>query len=103
MNLRGDKRPFAPEYGSALVCEHYFQLANGARLVPRLQAKYQSEMFLIDFNRPSDAQEAYARTDVSLRYEAQPGAGASPDSREWRARFFDVPRTYGVRAVYRFE
>jgi hypothetical protein len=69
--------------------------------VPRLQAKYQSEMFLTDFNRPSDAQEAYARTDVSLRYEAQPGAGgASRDFREWRARSSTRPeRTECARSI----
>lgn len=130
MNLRGNKLPFAPEYGAALVYEHYFQLPNGGRLVPRLQTKYQSEMFLTDFNRPSDAQEAYTRTDVSLRYEAanawvmeafvqniedeavknnvdlrgnQPGAGGVAGFPGVARAFFDAPRTYGLRAVYRFE
>ncbi len=27
-------------------------------------------MYLTDFNRPSDSQEAYTRTDLSLRYES---------------------------------
>ena len=70
INLSGNKLPFAPEFTTALVYEHSFVLLNGSRLVPRLQTKYQSEMFLTDFNRSSDAQEAYTRTDVSLRYES---------------------------------
>src|SRR5204863_5731959 len=52
MNLRGNRLPFAPEYGSALVYEHSFRLSNGGALLTRLQAKYQGEMFLTDFNRP---------------------------------------------------
>ncbi|HEV7606648.1 MAG TPA: TonB-dependent receptor [Steroidobacteraceae bacterium] len=130
MNLRGNKLPFAPEYGSALVYEHYFHLPNGGRLAPRLQSKYQSEMFLTDFNRPSDRQRAYTRTDLGLRYETarawaveafvqniedvavknnvdlrgnQPGAGGVPGFPGVARAFFDAPRTYGLRASYRFE
>jgi iron complex outermembrane recepter protein len=129
INLRGNRLPFAPQYTSALVYEHSFRLANGARLIPRIQAKYQSEMFLTDFNRPSDAQAAYTRTDVSLRYEArdawmieayvlnleneavknnvdlranQPGAGGVAGFPGVARAFFDAPRTWGLRASYRF-
>jgi iron complex outermembrane receptor protein len=129
INLRGNKLPFAPQYTSALVYERSFRLPRGARLVPRVQAKYQSEMFLTDFNRPSDAQGAYTRTDISLRYEAsnawmieayvlnleneavknnvdlranQPGAGGVAGFPGVARAFFDAPRTFGVRASYRF-
>jgi len=129
INLRGNQLPFAPEFTTALVYEHSFVFPNGGRLVPRLQTKYQSEMYLTDFNRPSDVQEAYTRTDVSLRYESeshwmieafvqnvedeavknnvdlrgnQPGAGGVPGFPGVARAFFDPPRTYGLRAAYRF-
>jgi len=98
--------------------------------VPRLQSKYQSEMFLTDFNRPSDTQEAYTRTDLGVRYESpatdwvveayvqniedetvknnvdlrgnQPGTGGVPGFPGVARAFFDAPRTYGLRATYRF-
>jgi len=128
INLSGNKLPFAPEFTAALVYEHSFALPNGSRLVPRLQTKYQSEMFLTDFNRPSDAQQAYTRTDVSVRYESpehwvieafvqnvedeavknnvdlrgnQPGTGGVPGFPGVARAFLDPPRTYGVRASYR--
>ncbi len=130
INLRGNKLPFAPQYTAALVYEHSFRLPNGARLVPRLQTKYQSEMFLTDFNRLSDAQGAYTRSDLSLRYEThdawmieayvlnleneavknnvdlranQPGANGVAGFPGVARAFFDAPRTFGLRASYRFE
>jgi iron complex outermembrane receptor protein len=130
VNLRGNRLPFAPEYTAALVYERSFPLSTGARLVPRLQTKYQSEMYLTDFNRLSDAQGAYTRTDVSLRYETraswtveayvlnleneavknnvdlranQPGVGGVAGFPGVARAFFDAPRTWGVRASYRFE
>jgi iron complex outermembrane recepter protein len=128
INLRGNQLPFAPEFTTALVYEHSFRIPNGGRLVPRLQTKYQSEMYLTDFNRPSDVQDAYTRTDVSLRYESeahwmieafvqnvedeavknnvdlrgnQPGAGGVAGFPGVARAFFDPPRTYGLRAAYR--
>jgi outer membrane receptor protein involved in Fe transport len=112
-----------------LVYERAFPLTNGGRLVPRLQAKYQSEMFLTDFNRPSDTQVGYTRTDISVRYESslpwtleayvlnvedeavknnvdlranQPGANGVAGFPGVARAFFDAPRTWGVRASYRF-
>lgn len=129
INLRGNKLPFAPEFTAALVLEHAFRLGNGARLVPRVQSKFQSEMFLTDFNRSSDTQPAYTRSDVSLRYESsrpwmveayvlnvedvavknnvdlranQPGANGVAGFPGVARAFFDAPRTWGVRASYRF-
>jgi iron complex outermembrane receptor protein len=129
VNLRGNKLPFAPEFTAALVYEHSFPFPNGGRLVPRLQTKYQSEMYLTDFNRPSDTQQAYTRTDLSVRYESpdhwlleafvqniedeavknnvdlrgnQPGTGGVAGFPGVARAFFDSPRTYGLRAAYRF-
>ena len=89
----------------------------------------QSEMFLTDFNRSSDAQEAYTRTDLSLRYEtprdwiieafvqnvedeavknnvdlrgSQPGMGGVAGFPGVARAFFDAPRTYGLRVTLRF-
>jgi iron complex outermembrane receptor protein len=129
INLRGNRLPFAPEYGGALIYEHSFNLPNGGRLAARLQARYQSEMFLTDFNRSSDAQEAYTRTDLSLRYEtprdwvieafvqnvedaavknnvdlrgSQPGTDGIAGFPGVARAFFDAPRSYGLRASLRF-
>jgi iron complex outermembrane recepter protein len=129
INLEGNKLPFAPEFTAALVYERAFALPNGAKLVPRLQTKYQTEMFLTDFNRDTDRQRAYTRTDVSVRYEAptewvieafvqnvedaavknnvdlrgnQPGTGGVPGFPGVARAFFDAPRTYGLRATYHF-
>jgi iron complex outermembrane receptor protein len=129
INLRGNRLPFAPEYGGALVYEHSFGLPNGGRLAARLQTRYQSEMFLTDFNRSSDAQAAYTRTDLSLRYEtprdwvleafvqnvedvavknnvdlrgSQPGTGGVAGFPGVARAFFDAPRSYGLRASLRF-
>jgi iron complex outermembrane receptor protein len=129
INLRGNSLPFAPAFTGALVYEHSYRLANGARLAPRLQTRYQSEMFLTDFNRRSDRQEAFTRTDLSLRYEArtrwsievfvrnvedesvknnvdlrgnQPGSGGVAGFPGVARAFLDAPRTYGLRAAMRF-
>ena len=129
INLRGNQLPFAPEFTAALVYEHSFPFGNGSRLVPRLQTKYQGEMFLTDFNRPSDTQPAYTRTDLSVRYESggpwmleayvqnvedeavknnvdlrgnQPGVGGVAGFPGVARAFLDPPRTTGLRAEYRF-
>jgi iron complex outermembrane receptor protein len=130
VNLRGSKLPFAPEFTAALVYEHSFPFADGARLVPRLQTRYQSAMYLTDFNRASDEQDAYTRTDLGLRYESaghwmleafvqnledeavknnvdlrgnQPGANGVPGFPGVARAFLDAPRTYGLRVGFRFE
>lgn len=130
VNLRGNDLPFAPEVTLAFVYEHSFRVGNGARLVPRLQTKYQSELFLTDFNRRSDRQEACTRTDLSLRYEARanwsveafvrnvedeavknnvdlrgnrPGSGGVAGFPGVARAFLDAPRTYGLRAAMRFD
>jgi iron complex outermembrane receptor protein len=86
-------------------------------------------MFLTDFNRLSDTQQAYTRTDLGLRYESsqpwlfeayvlnvedeavknnvdlranQPGAGGVAGFPGVARAFFDAPRTWGLRATYRF-
>jgi iron complex outermembrane receptor protein len=129
INLEGKSLPFAPRQTFALVYERSFALPDGSRLIPRLQAKYQSEMFLTDFNRPTDRQAAYTRTDVSVRYEGrkawdveafvqnledvavknnvdlrgnQPGVGGVAGFAGVARAFFDAPRTFGLRATYRF-
>lgn len=129
-NLEGNKLPFAPEFSITAVYEHYFTLPNGGQIVPRIQSKYQTAMYLTDFNRPSDRQDDYTRTDLSLRYESpedwtvevfvlnvededvknnvdirgqQPAStGAVPGFPGVARAFYDAPRTWGVRAAYRF-
>jgi iron complex outermembrane receptor protein len=129
IDLKGNRLPFAPQYTAALVFERAFEVPGGGKLVPRLQTKYQSEMFLTDFNRASDRQAAYTRSDLSVRYESptdwvveafvqnledaavknnvdlrgnQPGIGGVAGFPGVARAFFDAPRTFGFRATYRF-
>lgn len=69
VNLKGSKLPFAPEFAMTLVYEHFFDLPNGGVIAPRIQSKYQTEMYLTDFNRKTDYQGTYNRRDLSLRYK----------------------------------
>lgn len=130
INLKGNKLPFAPEVAVTVVYEHFFDLPDGGVIVPRIQSKYQSEMFLTDFNRATDRQASYTRTDLSLRYESPANwqleafvqnledkavknnidirgqqaasTGAVPGFAGVARAFYDAPRTWGVRAAYRF-
>ncbi len=130
INLKGNKLPFAPTFSITAVYEHFFDLPNGGAIVPRIQSKYQSKMYLTDFNRATDRQGSFTRTDLSLRYESpddwvieafvqnvededvknnvdirgqQPAStGTVPGFPGVTRAFYDAPRTWGVRAAYRF-
>ena len=132
INLKGNSLPHAPKFSTTVVYEHDFVLASGHKLTPRVQAHYQGKSNLSQFDRigagaPAAAlaspdarqQEAYTTVDLSLRYEEPRGrwflegfvVNASDEHIKtdvaWRAgttftSFYAPPRTYGMRASYRF-
>ena len=129
VNLKGNRLPFSPEFSIAAAFEHTFSFDFGY-ITPRVQTQFQTAMFLSDFNRQSDKQDAFTRTDLSLRYETDsgwlaevfvkniedtevksnveikgnaPGAGGVPGDPGFTYAYFDAPRTFGVRMAYRFD
>lgn len=67
----------APDFSVTGVYEHRFAAGNGGAIVPRLTFHYQTETTISAFNdvyptlyRDAGAQDAFTRTDVSLRYES---------------------------------
>ncbi|MGO4778475.1 TonB-dependent receptor, partial [Lysobacter sp. 2RAB21] len=70
MNVTGNELPHAPDFALTLIWEHEFHLGNGGTLTPRVTGHYETETWLSVFNLGNeDKQDAYARGDVSLRYE----------------------------------
>ena len=127
VNLEGNKLPFAPEFSVTAAYEHTFPLGEGSALIPRLQTQVQSVMYLDDFNRERGRQDAFTRTDFSIRYTTgsgwllelfvkniedaevksnieikgnTPGAGGVPGDPGFAFAYFDAPRTFGVRLAY---
>lgn len=129
-NLEGNRLRHAPRFSTTVAVEHDFALGNG-RLTPRAQVHYQTTEYLSEFNdAPSSTQvpgsfteartqKGYATVDLSLRYEdaqsrwygeafvlnagdkqVKTDAVWSPGS-VWTA-FYNPPRTFGVKAGYRF-
>ena len=129
VNLEGNKLPFSPEFSIAAVYEHTFELSYGW-ITPRLQTQFQTAMFLSDFNRQREKQDAFTRTDLSVRYETDngwlaevfvkniedsevrsnveikgnsPGANGIAGDPGLTYAYFDPPRTFGVRLAYRWD
>ncbi|CAM5181366.1 TonB-dependent receptor [Alishewanella longhuensis] len=87
LDFSGNRLVQAPEFSMSLSYEHFFELANGATLRPRLRASYSSEIWFDPANRGDrpegfrnlpyaadiDRQGAYTKLDASLVY--QPTAG----------------------------
>lgn len=132
VNLKGSKLPHAPRFSTTLAYEHDFVLGSGGRLTPRIGLHYQAKSYLSNFNsapmaavKPgsfADArtQGAYSKLDLSLRYEEPKGrweveafvnnatdkmvktdASWIGDTSTW-VSFYNPPRTFGVKAAYRF-
>ncbi|KQQ97026.1 TonB-dependent receptor [Massilia sp. Leaf139] len=70
LDVTGNKMPHAPRFSTTVMYQHTFDLANGATLVPRITAHYETDAELSVFNLgPEDRQEAYATADLGLRYQ----------------------------------
>ena len=139
VDLAGQPLRHAPEFSLTAVYEHDFVLANGGRIVPRAQFHYESDTVISAFSkvypnlyRGAGEQDAYTKTDLSLRYEAPErrwevevfvqnleneavktdiqNIGASSNGTPTSAPtnlgtwvgFYNPPRTYGLRVGARF-
>ena len=120
LDLSGNSLIQTPDWAIIAGYEHAFLLPSG-ELTARIQSQYQSEQWMSFYNRASEYQEAYTRTDLSLSYapdaypvtiqayvrnlensvvltEASLNTGIYSAIRSQYA----PPRTYGVRATYRW-
>ncbi|SFC72184.1 TonB-dependent receptor [Massilia yuzhufengensis] len=70
LDVTGNTLPHAPRFSATLMYQHTFRLNNGATLVPRVTAHYETDAELSVFNLgPEDRQESWASADLGLRYQ----------------------------------
>jgi iron complex outermembrane recepter protein len=121
-DIRGNRLPFAPEYSMTLNYEHRFGLSSGFSIVPLASLRWQSKMWFDTLNYDgrhlSQAQDAYAKLNLSLRLNAPDDQyyfevfGNNVTDEETKnffnfnrgvvKGFYDPPRTYGLRMGYSF-
>ena len=121
-NIRGNQLPFAPEYSATLNYEHRFEMSSGFSIVPLASVHWQSEMWFDALNYDgahlSQAQDAYAKLNLSLRLnapsdryylEAFGNNVTDEDTKNFFGfnrgvvkGYYDPPRTYGLRMGYSF-
>lgn len=121
-NIRGNQLPFAPEYSATLNLEHRFGLTSGFSIVPFVSVHWQSKMWFDALNYDgahlSQAQDAYAKLNLSLRLNAPAdryyveafGDNVTDEdtknffgfNRGVVKGYYDPPRTYGLRMGYSF-
>lgn len=134
IDLAGEPLRHAPKFSFTGTYEHRFVVGNGGSIVPRVTFHYQTETTISAFNdvyptlyRDAGVQDAFTRTDLSLRYESPQNnwtieafvknledeavktdiynVGASSDGTPTSGpsnlgnwlAFYDPPRTYGIR------
>ncbi|WP_141733454.1 TonB-dependent receptor [Oligoflexus tunisiensis] len=132
VNLKGNVLPHAPRLSFSAAYEHDVPLAEGAMLMPRVQAHYQTKSYLNAFNEAPSTEEksgsfsgartqkAYSTVDASLRYQVARNVwfvesfvvNASDEAvktdASWIAEsstwtsFYNPPRTYGVKLGHEF-
>ncbi len=74
LDVSGNKMPHAPKFSTTVQYQHTFNLGDGATLVPRVTAHYETDAELSVFNLgPEDRQEAHASADLGLRYQTTKG------------------------------
>ncbi|QYF92601.1 TonB-dependent receptor [Massilia sp. PAMC28688] len=74
LDVSGNKMPHAPTFSTTVQYQHTFHMADGATLIPRITARYESEVELSVFNLgPEDQQKAHASADLGLRYQSSRG------------------------------
>ena len=70
LDVTGNTLPHAPRFSTTVQYQHTFNMANGATLVPRITAHYETKAELSVFNfGPEDQQKSYGTADVGLRYQ----------------------------------
>lgn len=120
-NLSGNPLPRAPEHSVNLGAEYAVHVGRGA-LTTRADWSYKSKMYFSEFRRDSVSQDAFSLFDLSFTYTpandsyyASVFATNLLDEKAWtnvsvntgvlgfsRVTDINTPRTYGVRAGYRF-
>jgi iron complex outermembrane receptor protein len=77
VDLAGEPLRHAPEFSVTGIYEHEFAMTSGASIVPRISFHYETDTTISAFNdvypdlyRGAGGQDAYTKTDLSLRYEA---------------------------------
>ncbi|MFL6658302.1 MAG: TonB-dependent receptor [Massilia sp.] len=74
LDVTGHTMPHAPKFSTTLQYQHTFHVNDGATLVPRITAHYETATELSVFNLgPEDQQKAYSTADLGLRYQAGKG------------------------------
>jgi iron complex outermembrane receptor protein len=117
-SLSGNTLPNAPRYSFKLAYSHQFDLPNGSALTPSVAVYYQSHSYLREFDLPIDTVQSYTKTSLNLGWTDATGrwnvnayaynlensvvrnGGITAFNLYWST--YDPPRTYGVRAGYRF-
>ena len=74
-NFKGNVLPQAPRWQLSGAYQHEFAMPGGA-LTARIQTRYESETYLTFFQRASERNGGYTRTDATLTYRADKGWGA---------------------------
>lgn len=121
-NLTGNTQPFSPEWTFSLSFDHTFRAAWG-NITAGVISAYKTEYFLAATNYAAERQPGYSKTDFTLGYSAPSGQfdvtayvrnvedkrtlrlasfANSAGSDLFRYQFGD-PRTFGIKATYRFE
>lgn len=119
-SIFGFQLPDAPTLTLTAGYQHRISLANGGALIPRGQIYYNSGYWMVFTHDRNTRQEAYTTTDLSLTYEAPSNrwnigafvrnledddvyVGANkPAANAAAASYIQPPRTYGIRAEFRF-
>ena len=119
--LRGNTPPQAPRWTANIGYSHDFDLGGG-QLTPRIQTHIESESYFTVFNRGTDRQGGYHRSDFTLTYKPNNGAwqldafvrniedklilnyAYDPTGATRRAYVYQyaAPRTYGARVTVNF-
>jgi iron complex outermembrane recepter protein len=118
-SLDGNQLINAPDVSARGEYAHSFGLGDGATLTPSATVYWQATSYLREFNLPIDRVPAYAKLDGNLVYESADGTrtvqayvhNATNKLVRDSANVlvpgtylsdFEPPRTYGIRASYKF-
>ena len=70
LDVTGHTMPHAPRFSATVQYQHTFHMNNGATLVPRITAHYETKAELSVFNLgKEDQQKSYSTADLGLRYQ----------------------------------
>ncbi|MEE4212068.1 MAG: TonB-dependent receptor [Parvularcula sp.] len=118
-DLDGGRVPFLPDFTGGVGLEYAIDLAGGASITPRADLYYSSSFTTNDFAYDFAVQDAYAKLDLALTYNAAEGnwyaevwgrnvTDEAVITRTVRfgqnliGRAFADPATYGVRLGFRY-